>query len=191
MTQMTATYLQKSGACPGRIMHLQYEPRQNVKSCCNMGKTGAVFFAQRGDVLVLLVRDCAGGVCFFQDKVFLLQNEKEEWVLPKGRIRDAAPASEVAIERLKVEGNVDADIILSAGETSYEFYSQTRKTPVYNKICSYIMKTDSDAFHLDPALQFKDGGFFPVYEGMEMATYSQDKGLISYAYRKYLTLMND
>jgi 8-oxo-dGTP pyrophosphatase MutT (NUDIX family) len=137
----------------------------------------------------LLVRDCAGGVCFLKDRVFLLKNEKNDWVLPKGRIRDGKPASEVAIERLKAEGNIDATIVLSAGETSYEFYSQTRKTPVYNKICWYIMTTDQDSFTLNPALQYTDGGFFPVYEGMEKATYSQDKGLISYAYRKYTNMM--
>lgn len=139
----------------------------------------------------MLVRDCAGGVCFFEDKVFLLKNEKDEWVLPKGKIRGGVPAGETAVERMKVEAGIEAYILLSAGETSYEFYSQTRHTPVFNRISWFIMKTKSDAFQLNPELQYSDGGFFPVYEGMEKATYSQDKGLISYAYRKYQTLSDE
>lgn len=139
----------------------------------------------------LIVRDCAGGVCFYKDRVFLLKNEKDEWVLPKGKIRDGKPASEVAIERMKMEADIDAIIVLSAGETSYEFFSQTRRTPVFNKICWFIMHAGSDHCTLNPELQFKDCGYFPVYEGMELATYSQDKGLISYAYRKYLNLMDE
>lgn len=139
----------------------------------------------------MLVRDCAGGVCFCKDKVFLLKNEKDEWVLPKGKIREGKPASEVALERIKTEADIDAIIILSAGETSYEFFSQTRRTPVFNKICWFIMKAEDESYTLNPELQYKDCGYFHVYEGMEKATYSQDKGLISYAYRKYLNLTDE
>ena len=35
----------------------------------------------------MLRRNCAGGVVFFDDKVFILKNDKGEWVLPKGVIR--------------------------------------------------------------------------------------------------------
>ncbi|HHT62421.1 MAG TPA: NUDIX hydrolase, partial [Clostridia bacterium] len=36
----------------------------------------------------MLFRQCAGGIVFFNDKVLLLQNEKNEWVFPKGVIRN-------------------------------------------------------------------------------------------------------
>lgn len=31
----------------------------------------------------MLTRVCAGGVVFFEDQVFILKNDKGEWVLPK------------------------------------------------------------------------------------------------------------
>ena len=82
----------------------------------------------------MLFRDCAGGVVFCGEKVFLLKNEKDEWVLPKGRIRDDKLSTETAIERVKIEAGIDAQILLSVGETHYEFYSNTRRVPVANRI---------------------------------------------------------
>lgn len=133
----------------------------------------------------MLFRDCAGGVVFYKDSVFLLQNEKDEWVLPKGRIRDNKLSTEVALERVKIEAGIDAQILTSIGETSYEFFSLTRRTPVTNKISWYIMTADSDQFEVNRDLQFTDGGYFPVEQAIERVTYSQDKGLISVAYRRY------
>ena len=133
----------------------------------------------------MLFRDCAGGVVFYKDSVFLLQNEKDEWVLPKGRIRDNKLSTEVALERVKIEAGIDAKILTSIGETSYEFFSLTRRTPVTNKINWYIMTADSDHCEVNKDLQFTAGGYFPVEEAIERVTYSQDKGLISVAYRRY------
>ena len=31
----------------------------------------------------MIFRNCAGGVVFYANQVFLLKNEKNEWVLPK------------------------------------------------------------------------------------------------------------
>ena len=101
----------------------------------------------------MLFRDCAGGVVFYKDSVFLLQNEKDEWVLPKGRIRDNKLSTEVALERVKIEAGIDAQILTSIGETSYEFFSLTRRTPVTNKISWYIMTADSDQFEVNRDLQ--------------------------------------
>ncbi|MCX8042451.1 MAG: NUDIX domain-containing protein, partial [Thermodesulfobacteriaceae bacterium] len=49
------------------------------------------------------VRNCAGGVVFCGEKVFLLKNEKGEWVLPKGVIRNGDYSNEVALRRVKEE----------------------------------------------------------------------------------------
>lgn len=70
----------------------------------------------------MLIRNCAGGVVFSGDKVFLLQNEKGEWVFPKGVIRNGELQSEVALRRVKEEGGINATIISSAGRTNYEFF---------------------------------------------------------------------
>ena len=133
----------------------------------------------------MLFRDCAGGVVFCGEKVFLLKNEKDEWVLPKGRIRDDKLSTETAIERVKIEAGIDAQILLSVGETHYEFYSNTRRVPVANRINWYIMEAADETFNVNKELQYQEGGYFLIEEAIEKITYSQDKGLLSVAVRKY------
>lgn len=133
----------------------------------------------------MLTRECAGGVVFIDEQVFLLRNDKGEWVLPKGVIRNKQLALDVALHRVKFEGGVDADIISPAGETSYEFFSQSRKMPICNKIDWFIMEAISDSYSINKQEGFIDGGFFPVDEALEKITYSQDKSLVRLAYRKY------
>lgn len=133
----------------------------------------------------MIVRDCAGGVVFCGNKVFLLKNEKGEWVLPKGRIRDGKLPSEVAVERVQAEAGIDAKIVLPAGETSYEFFSTTRRSPVCNRINWFVMEADNEAFHVNDELQYSEGVYLNIADATERATYSQDKALIASAYRRY------
>lgn len=133
----------------------------------------------------MLTRECAGGVVFFDNSVLLLKNHKEEWVLPKGVIRNNQLALDVALDRVKIEGGVDANVISPAGETSYEFYSYSRKIPVCNKIDWFIMQATSDSYSFNKEQGFLDGGFFPIDEALEKITYSQDKSLVRLAFRKY------
>lgn len=136
----------------------------------------------------MIFRSCAGGVVFSGEKVFLLKNEKGEWVLPKGKIRNGFLASETAIQRVKVEASLDAEIISTAGETSYEFYSLSRQKPVCNQIVWFIMDARDNDFEINKEQGFLDGGFFTVEEAMDKVTYSQDKSLVRLSYRKYLKL---
>lgn len=130
-------------------------------------------------------RDCAGGVVFFKDKVFLIKNEKGEWILPKGVIRNNKLASDVAIERVKHEAGIMAKILAPAGETRYEFFSVSRRAPVSNRIDWFIMEADEEHFGINKEEGFLDGGFFPIEEGLERITYSQDRSLVRLAFEKY------
>ena len=133
----------------------------------------------------MIFRKCAGGVVFFGESVFLLKNEKGEWVLPKGVIRDKQLPSDVALERVLKEAGVKARIISSAGETSYEFYSITRRQPVCNRITWYVMQADSAEYRIAFELGFTDGDYYPIEKSNELITYSQDKALVNVAYEKY------
>ncbi len=137
----------------------------------------------------MLVRNCAGGVVFFGDKVFLLKNEKEEWVLPKGVIKNGDYPDEVALNRVKEETGIDAQIISTAGNTHYEFFSVTRQRPVCNKITWYIMKSQNDKFNINKEQNFYDGGYFTIDEALQKITYSQDKSLINLSFSKYRELV--
>jgi 8-oxo-dGTP pyrophosphatase MutT (NUDIX family) len=133
----------------------------------------------------MLVRNCAGGLVFCGNKVFLLRNEKGEWVFPKGIIRKGELPNEVALARVNEEGGITAEIISPTGHTNYEFYSVTRQKPVCNKIIWYIMRSESFHFDIKEPKKFTDAGFFEIDEAMKMVTYSQDKALLNLSYRKY------
>ena len=133
----------------------------------------------------MLVRNCAGGVVFIGDKVFLLQNEKGEWVLPKGIIHNGDISNEVAIQRVKEEAGITAEIVSSAGRTNYEFFSVTRQRPVCNKITWYIMKSPNENFIINKEQNFTDGGFFPIEDAISLVTYSQDKSLLNLSFKKF------
>jgi len=136
----------------------------------------------------MIIRNCAGGVVFHGDKVFLLKNEKSEWVLPKGVIREKQLAQDVALARVESEAGIRGEIVSAAGNTSYEFYSLTRRQPVCNRIHWYIMRAETPRHKIAFEQGFLDGDYFPVAEALEMITYSQDKALVSVAYEKLKVL---
>ena len=140
---------------------------------------------------MMIFRECAGGVVFCQDKVFLLRNDKQEWVLPKGVIRDKRSKTDVAVQRVWKEAGIDAKILSTAGETSYEFYSMARHKPVCNRITWFAMHAQSLDYRIAFEQGFTDGDYFPIEKALELITYSQDKALISVAYSKYRAEMSD
>lgn len=135
-------------------------------------------------VFVMLVRNCAGGVVFYKNKVFLLKNEKGEWVLPKGEIRNGELSNIVALKRVKDETGIEARIVSTAGQTNYEFYSVTRQKPVCNKITWYLMNSPDEKYEICEAERFIEGGFFNIEEAIDRITYSQDKALVSLSFNK-------
>ncbi len=139
----------------------------------------------------MIVRNCAGGVIFDGDKVFILKNDKDQWVLPKGKIRNGSLPTDTAISRVKYETGVNANIVSTAGETSYEFFSLSRKQEVYNKITWYVMEAVTPDYNINKNEGFKDGGFYPIDEAIDMITHSQDKSLVSLSYKRYLEIKND
>ncbi|HLR35244.1 MAG TPA: NUDIX hydrolase [Tissierellales bacterium] len=139
----------------------------------------------------MIVRNCAGGVVFREDKVFILKNDKEQWVLPKGKIRNGLLPTETAISRVEFETGVKANIVSTAGETSYEFFSLSREQPVYNMVTWYIMEAEDDKFKVNKEEGFRDGGFFSVEKAIEMISHNQDKSLVNLSYKKYIDLKED
>lgn len=131
----------------------------------------------------MLFRNCAGGIVFCEDRVLLLKNEKDEWVLPKGAVHEEHEPADVAMDRVLVECGVNARVLENAGETDYEFYSLTRKKSVNNRVQWFIMETDTDHCKiLDP---FTEAGFFEHDDALTRITYTQDRSLLTGAWEKY------
>lgn len=137
----------------------------------------------------MLIRNCAGGVVFNGEKVFLLKNEKDEWVLPKGIIRNGDLPYEVAARRVMQETGIAADIVSTAGQTNYEFFSFTRKKPVCNRITWYIMKALDSSYNISKDEGFREGSYFTLDEALEKITYSQDKALVRLSYEKFKEML--
>lgn len=136
----------------------------------------------------MLIRNCAGGVVFKDGEAFILKNDKGEWVLPKGKIKDDELSTETALNRVYYEGGVKAQIVSVAGDTAYEFYSLSREQPVCNKITWYIMEAEDKNFKINQEEGFTDGGFYPIDKAVEMITYSQDKSLLTLSNKTYVKL---
>jgi 8-oxo-dGTP pyrophosphatase MutT (NUDIX family) len=141
--------------------------------------------AWEGGCCDMQLRDCAGGVVFCDEKVFLLKNEKGEWVMPKGVIRNAMTPEETAVQSVRNEGGITGLILDSAGRTYYEFYSITRQRPVCNRVAWFVMKAESEDYRIGEPDKMMEAGFYPVAEALEMITYSQDRSLLTQSYRKY------
>lgn len=133
----------------------------------------------------MLFRNCAGGVVFHGDEVFLLKNEKGEWILPKGVVRGNARQKDVALARVQSETGIEAAILEAVGETNYEFYSVTRRTPVNNRVMWYTMHADDQTYRIAFEQGFTDGGWYPVDTAVSMVTYTQDQSLVRLAFEKY------
>lgn len=133
----------------------------------------------------MLIRQCAGAIVFHKTQVLVLQNQKGEWVLPKGLLRDGVSPLDLVMNRAMIEGGVDAKVVAAAGETSYEFYSASRRCPIRNSIQWFILHAENDVSH--PSLEdgYVDGGFYEVSEALQIITYTQDKDLVSSAYAIY------
>ncbi len=134
----------------------------------------------------MIVRHCAGGVVFYANKVFILKNDKGEWTLPKGKINEEYLKHENAINKVKDETGIEANILESAGDTMYEFYSEKREQQVCNAVTWYIMESEENSYLLRN--DFIDGGFFKVREAMNMLSHSKEKSLVEISYQKYKLL---
>lgn len=136
----------------------------------------------------MLIRECAGGVVFHEDRVLLLHNDKGEWVLPKGPVPGGALSAQVAQDVLAQDAGVTGRVLGAAGETSYEFYSITRRMPVNNRVMWYLVETDDPTVQPNPAMGYDDGGFFPVEAALERITYSSDRALLGRAWARLCQL---
>ena len=131
----------------------------------------------------MIVRRCSGGVVFYANKVLLLKNDRHEWTLPKGKVREGEFAADSAVERVKDETGVDAYPLVVAGDTMYEFFSRSRQQEVCNAIVWYVMEAENPEYIIRE--DFLDGGFFKIKDAMEMLSNSKEKALVDVSYKKY------
>ena len=136
----------------------------------------------------MVIRNCAGGLVFVEDKVLLICNDKHEWSFPKGLVPQGGSVKAAAVSRIAVETGVAARALVPAGKTNYEFYSIKRMKPVHNNISWFVMTTDDATLTPNVEEGILDCKFVPVEEALDLITYSQDKSLLMTAFQKYKEL---
>ena len=135
----------------------------------------------------MIVRNCAGGIVFFEDKVLLICNDKREWSFPKGVLKagDKTKLSDLACKRVKAEAGIDTKVLAPCGKTNYEFYSISRRKPVHNNISWFVMAAETGEPQAGQDEGILDAAFIQVEDALDKITYSQDRSLLMMAYQKY------
>lgn len=131
------------------------------------------------------IRSCAGGVVFCDDEVFLLMSDRGEWVMPKGVIRNQNRSNDVALWRVEDEAGIHAEIIGIAGNTRYDFFSESRGREISNRIQWFAMRARDHSFHIAYEQGFLNGNWYPIDRAMEMLTYDGDRPILQNAYKIY------
>lgn len=135
------------------------------------------------------IRSCAGGVVFCGDEVFLLMSDRGEWVMPKGVIRNQNRSNDVALWRVEDEAGIHAEIIGIAGNTRYDFFSESRGREISNRIQWFAMRAEDKTFRISFEQGFLNGNYYPVERAREMLTYEADRGILDNAYKIYRQCM--
>lgn len=132
----------------------------------------------------MIVKNCAGGLVFWKDKVFLLKNEKGEWFFPKGVIQKDELPAEAVVRIAKKTAGIIAEIISTEGHVSYEISSETRQNPIYNKIIWYAMISKNNEYQVKEEKGYKDGGYYTIEEAMELLTHNNNKAILNFLSRR-------
>ena len=140
---------------------------------------------REGDCMPGAIRSCAGGVVFCDDQVFLLMSDRGEWVMPKGVIRSENRSNDVALWRVEDEAGIHAEIIGIAGNTRYDFFSESRGREISNRIQWFAMRAEDRSFHVAYEQGFLNGGYYLVEKARTMLTYDGDREILDNAYRIY------
>ena len=124
------------------------------------------------------VRNCAGGVAFAGEDVFLLKTDTGAWIMPNGVIRDRRDAREIALYRVEAEAGIRAEIVAFVGRTCYDFFSRSRRREVSNRIQWFAMRAPDRRYRVAFEQGFLDGGYYPCEAAMRLLTHEQDREIL-------------
>lgn len=111
--------------------------------------------------------------------------------MPKGVIRNYNRSNDVALWRVEDEAGIHAEIIGIAGNTRYDFFSESRGKEVSNRIQWFAMVAGDHSYHVSYDQGFLNGGYFPVERALELLSYEHDREILRSAneiYHKYLNM---
>lgn len=113
-------------------------------------------------------------------------SDRGEWVMPKGVIRNHNRSNEVALWRVEDEAGIHARIIGIAGNTRYDFFSESREKEVSNRIQWFAMVADDDNYKISFEQGFLNGGYYAIEKARAMLTHKDDIAILNTAWNIYV-----
>lgn len=126
----------------------------------------------------MLYRNYIGGVVFHKDKVFMIQNEKFEWILPRVRIDEFGHSKNIYVDLFWQYFKMEIALKEHIGDSVYEFYSVSREVPMCNTVIWYEAKTLEESFTLTKVKGRENAGFYGVKDALEKLTYTQEREIL-------------
>ena len=94
------------------------------------------------------------------------------------RALSATSARDVALYRVEAEAGIRAEIVAPVGRTSYDFYSQSRRKSVSNRIQWYVMRAGDRRYRIAFEQGFLDGDYYPYEVAVRLLTHEQDREIL-------------
>ncbi len=139
----------------------------------------------------MLFKKCAGGIVFSDNKVLILKNQKREWVLPCRKIRSGELAVDTALSIIESINDSKINLVSTAGETNYEFFSISKQKQVCNKVVWYTIEVNSYKINIAESKKYIDGGYYNINKALKLLTYNEHKSLINVLHKKYLDIVKN
>ena len=105
--------------------------------------------------------------------------------MPKGVIRNYNRSNDVALWRVEDEAGIHAEIIGIAGNTRYDFFSESRSKEVSNRIQWFAMVASDHSYRVSYDQGFLNGGYFPIDEALNRLSFDGDREIVRAAYQIY------
>ncbi|KNF09250.1 hypothetical protein CLPU_3c00280 [Gottschalkia purinilytica] len=138
----------------------------------------------------MTIKRYIGGVIFKDNKVFIVKDKENKWMLVKNEIRNGFFSCESVLDSFKKRTEIDMELISIAGETSYEFFNFKKIKPPYKQITWYIVEAKNEKYNIKES-EIIDAGFYSIDKAIEMIDSNQEKSIITLLYNKYRNIIKE
>lgn len=127
----------------------------------------------------MLYRKYIGSVILNDEKVFLVQNDKFEWILPRIKVEDFGHSNQFYNNEFYLTYKLNMKINECVGDSIYEFYSMSKKSPMCNTVLWYSGIAEENTFLITKEKGQKNAGFYGLREAFDKITYTQEKNILN------------
>ena len=127
----------------------------------------------------------AGGIVFNSKKVFLLKNDENNWVLPKGHIMPGESYKKAAHREVQEETGLKVEVKKKIGTTRYKFFWAPHNKHYDKTVHWFVMISSNDDYNVQKEEGFIDGEFFCFQEALRIIEYQDSREILEKAIKYY------